>query len=572
MRHTEQFYMAARFFASKGGTVDQITQAMGGRVPEAVARAAVADQRPMSETQRAAAEEYARHHFDPQSSARREQMLADGDRADEYLRWAQTEHQRVMAEVEAGRMTREQLQDSYQRLKDAETLSRQYYEEYVRQPTENDAHAMERPYNGDGRLTPTVDPPSPGAIQRFMDWVRGNPGGESSSGTTGMEQRNAPTQSRTLPPDATPEQRRSALVENRQLSTSEAFSRADLPPGDWEAQRPILRKPENWTPERQAFHERVINEAVADAQRFASEMEAANPGAEPTIYAMRGNTAAGKTRAIKNGGAPELAGAVDATSNVPHRANNPDNFKQEIYRNDPDLNLTSSQAHMESSILSEQLHQRTLTDVTRSDGSPGDMLVDKRLAWADDVAALQADAARTGRRFAMLDVDADLATSLAGVLDRTPGGADPIPPYDAIRSGFEGVRAQRRQVIEQIAADANSSYRLMGTRPDGTKFLIAEIRPLERGQQVPADPMDRVIIHDEAAYSRMMPTQEQARLDALNTSQQVITRQVIDELCGPLGDYGARLRQKLLAHEGKTWQQAVDDWSQAPPEQRPNGN
>jgi hypothetical protein len=316
----------------------------------------------------------------------------------------------------------------------------------------------------------------------------------------------------------------------------------------------------------------VIREAVADAQRFSDEMEHANPGAEPTIYAMRGNTAAGKTRAIKGGGAPELAGAVDATSTVPHRANNPDNFKQEIYRQDPDLNLTSTQAHMESSILSEQLHSRTLTDVTRADGSPGDMLVDKRLAWADDVAGLQADAARTGRRFAMMDVDADLETSLAGVLDRTPGGADPIPPYDAIRSGFEGVRAQRRQVIEQIAADANSSYRLFGTRPDGSKFLIAEIRPLERVSRVPDDPMERVIIHDDAAYQRMMPTAEQARLDALRTSEQVITREVIDELTRPLGSYGASLRTKLLRHEGKTWAQAVNDWSAAPPEHRPGGS
>ena len=80
-----------------------------------------------------------------------------------------------------------------------------------------------------------------------------------------------------------------------------------------------IENPAVWTTERRALHDQLLAEAKQQAQVFADAMQ----GEVPTIHAMRGNTAAGKTRAIK-ANVPELARAVEKTANMPHRAVNPD--------------------------------------------------------------------------------------------------------------------------------------------------------------------------------------------------------------------------------------------------------
>ena len=87
--------------------------------------------------------------------------------------------------------------------------------------------------------------------------------------------------------------------------------------------------PATRVPERRQLHEQLLQRAKRDARAF-SEATADHPD---TIYAMRGNTAAGKTRAIR-GNIPELEAAVDRTSDLPHRAINPDNFKLDLMRHD----------------------------------------------------------------------------------------------------------------------------------------------------------------------------------------------------------------------------------------------
>ena len=359
-------------------------------------------------------------------------------------------------------------------------------------------------------------------------------------------------------------ERNQQLAENKELSTAQAHATITLPEGGnpWE----ILKGPGNWTPERAAFHKQTLDKAVADAMKFAEEMRAAHPDADPTIFAMRGNTAAGKSRSIAAGGAPEIVEAVGATKGMRHRANNPDNFKQEIYENAQGVPINSTQAHLESSILSDAFHERML-EAKLPDGSPADMLIDKRLAKLEDTTKLLAEGKKTGRSVALLDVDADLPTSLAGVLDRNHGGEDPIPPFKAISDGFQGVRGNRLETINAIASEPTASYRLMGTNPDGSKTLIAEIKPLAKGEPVPSEPLDRLVIHDDKRFNEMIPSGKEVASSASATASQVITPEVISKLVGPLEPkYGAKLRAKLEGHLGETWQQAVDNWSaQTPP-------
>ncbi|HSD86455.1 MAG TPA: hypothetical protein VLB44_03035, partial [Kofleriaceae bacterium] len=374
-------------------------------------------------------------------------------------------------------------------------------------------------------------------------------------------------------------ERNKLLTENRGLTTAQAHATQTLPE-DYAGQLAILRDPKNWTPERQAFHEEVLKRAVEQAMKFAEEMRLAGND-DPTIYAMRGNTASGKTRSVAQGGAPELSQAIEMTKAgnrsgpasgeepLRHRANNPDAFKLEIYAHDSTLGLSSNQAHIESSILSMWFHERMLA-AKDANGNPVDMLIDKRLSSAGDTQKLLADAKRTGRKVSLLDVDADLATSLAGVLDRKHGGTDPIPPFHVIKDGFEGVRGNRLDTIFAIAQEPTAAYRLMGTDADGNKTLVAEIKPIAPGEPIPADPLSRLIIHDEARFNRMIPSPAEAKTQAKALGETVITQEGIDQMTKDLPEgYRNKLKPKLEANIGKTWKQAVDEWSTLDPTTAP---
>src|SRR5581483_11794323 len=94
-----------------------------------------------------------------------------------------------------------------------------------------------------------------------------------------------------------------------------------------------------WDAPRQALHEQLLAEAMEQAGIFA---ETAAPGG---LHAMRGNTAAGKSRAVKKDA--EIGEALKKAKNA---AVNPDNFKVKLM-SAGGLNLTSTQVHAESSTL-----------------------------------------------------------------------------------------------------------------------------------------------------------------------------------------------------------------------------
>jgi hypothetical protein len=57
------------------------------------------------------------------------------------------------------------------------------------------------------------------------------------------------------------------------------------------------------------------------------------------------------------------------------------------------------------------------------------------------------------------------------VLERVPGGADPIPPFLEIVKGFNGVRGDRKAVIQFFEANPQAGkYELFATLPNGSKI------------------------------------------------------------------------------------------------------
>jgi hypothetical protein len=91
-----------------------------------------------------------------------------------------------------------------------------------------------------------------------------------------------------------------------------------------------------------------------------------------------------------------------------------------------------------------------LRDMKTSDGRVASMLIDKRLASAGEVGTYAELARSTGRKFVLFEVDAPLEASLAGVLERAPGGVDPLPPFNIVADGFRSIHSDRGAVIEMF--------------------------------------------------------------------------------------------------------------------------
>ncbi len=321
-------------------------------------------------------------------------------------------------------------------------------------------------------------------------------------------------------------------------------------PTDGNARWAYKDDPAHWTPERRALHDRLIAKAKKDAQAFAD----ATQDAGPTIYAMRGNTAAGKTRAV-SGNVPELAGPMQQTKEMPHRSVNPDNFKADLIAESGGT-LTSTQVHWESSMLAGRL-ERELVDMKTSDGKAlGSMLIDKRLLSVGEVRHYAEMAKSSGRKFVLYDVDAPLEASLAGVLERIPGGSDPLPPFEVVSGGFKGVRDNRQAVLELFTSDASlGSYQVFGTRPNGERVLVATV---ENGA---------LAIREPSLFGEVMAGPGDA---AEVLAKKRITEDSIQALTQDLsGDRATKIRNLLRKYRGWTWKAALDHHSKQKPLLKP---
>src|SRR5262249_36323919 len=151
---------------------------------------------------------------------------------------------------------------------------------------------------------------------------------------------------------------------------------------------------------RRALHADQLNESEAEAQKFAEAMAGSARG--PAIYATRGNTAVGKSRAVK-GNVPELKPGLDASGDK--RSINPDNFKQRLMTPDGQ-NSPSDRVPIESRMPAPGRRAR-LKDLKTANGKPASIVVDKRLAKAgSDVGPLINLAKESDRQLVLNDIDA----------------------------------------------------------------------------------------------------------------------------------------------------------------------
>lgn len=306
-----------------------------------------------------------------------------------------------------------------------------------------------------------------------------------------------------------------------------------------------LADSKNWVPERQRLHQEIIDAEMQKAKDLASRLD------KNTIYALRGNTAAGKTTALRSNPLFSRAGNTDG-------AINPDTYKASLKAADaePDgwQNVLHKQAHEEGSMLAKKIFE---TVQKTEDAS---MIIDKRLSKQKNIKELLDAAESSGKKLKFLDVDAPLETSLIRVLGREPGGADPLVPFDAVAGGFNEVRSNRLAMLE--AAEKNDSietYTLYAPGPDGKPKLVAS---KEGGRIKVEDGMQDIFAQtvDEQAAKQTV--------DALKDT--VIDDAYIERtVAAAPADQRGRIQSILEKNKGMTFKEALDQhaekFNKAPP-------
>lgn len=322
------------------------------------------------------------------------------------------------------------------------------------------------------------------------------------------------------------------------IKTHEAYTygRVDLLAGpDVKA---FLDERSNWTEERQLLHEAIVAKEMEKAADLSRRLE----DSESTIYALRGNTAAGKTTRVK--GDPIFQRAID-TNGEPSGAINPDIYKEQLKSTEKVFGreqITHTQAHNEGSMLA----RRIKSEIAESDSS---MIIDQRLNEAKDVTELLKEAERTGKKLRFLDVDSPMETSLIRVLARRPGGADPLPPFGSVAEGYEGVRKNRQELVNAaINNPAVESYVLYVGNEKGESVKVAE---KVDGQLKKIDGAES--LYDQALSEDTESTVEQLRIQVIDEAYIARAR---DELQLPSFQI-----QALEKYRGKTFEEALREHS-----------
>ncbi|RKH67092.1 hypothetical protein D7W81_14415 [Corallococcus aberystwythensis] len=337
---------------------------------------------------------------------------------------------------------------------------------------------------------------------------------------------------------------RQAILERSggKVATYEAFTIGEPPKG--EAMWKWVEEPKNWMPERREFQQQLLQSEVAKAQTLSDRLE------PNTVYALRGNTAAGKTTAVKSD--PHLKSKVLDSHGELSGALNPDPIKEQLAKAQGGK-ISTSQAHVEGSVISQKVEAEMLSRPNSS------VVYDKRFAGKTDIPRMLE--AIGDRNVKIVDLEVPLETSSVRVLMRNPGTADPLVPFGAVEGGFKGVRENRLELLMGregsfqgvIENPKITDYKLMVTDSSGKQVLVAEKR---NGTWMPPDTAEKQALYDRAV--KESPAAEAERVKNTVIDDAFINRQV-----GAITDPGfaQKMRARLTEYKGKTLGDALEEHS-----------
>lgn len=225
-----------------------------------------------------------------------------------------------------------------------------------------------------------------------------------------------------------------------------------------------LKNPANWIPERIGFYAASLIpqeyiQMISLSKRLSDK--------QPRVYALRGNTASGKTTLAKQ----RFKNALDENGEITGSLN-PDTMKYTVKTKTTSLILlTNKQVHEE--VVRGPLSSYKEAILCKPKYS---VILDTRLSTNKDFnTGVVAAAKIRGGKATVIDIDAPLNLSMMRVLTtRTPTGKSPCVPPSSIIEGFKEMRRCRFGIIEQVKNEpVIDRYELIHIDGQGNLHLVA---------------------------------------------------------------------------------------------------
>ncbi|MBA2727824.1 MAG: hypothetical protein H0U49_06605 [Parachlamydiaceae bacterium] len=290
------------------------------------------------------------------------------------------------------------------------------------------------------------------------------------------------------------------------MTTAEAYTKT-LDPSKFK-ERNYLSNTANWIPEFIGHHARITAIQIIKSMALSKQLN----HYVPTIWAVRGNTASGKSTAIEND--PCFSAAFNDNNNSLGSLT-PDFAKQflrkEIFTQKTPLGenqsfLVSNQTHNSESALHKVLMQGIYHEATN-----GSILIEGRFSTIEEFkdTVLNPAKARNGEVL-LLDLQCPLMTSLYRVLARDPF-THQCPPLLEIVKGYKESIIYRKKLIEIVRDEpCIKYYKLYCSNISGQNQLVMEKQD------------GRLIIHSQILLD------ECCRLPSDDMINQVLDQQITD--------------------------------------------
>lgn len=224
----------------------------------------------------------------------------------------------------------------------------------------------------------------------------------------------------------------------------------------------IIDAPDFWNPERVELQEYGIECQFKNTVSLSESMRQAERklGIPPTIYALSGISAAGKTTACKKVGFPGMIYETkeNGEKGDPIGTLATDNSKSYLWM----AGGSCDQIHAESSMMMRKIDKRWSQYVAEKGGDCSEVR-DRTFSEQKDVEEIIKNAQETGRNINDLDIDVPFVVSAVGVMMRPKGSHEPHPAFKYLSDNYISMKETRYTKLHDLYLNSglDVSYSLL---------------------------------------------------------------------------------------------------------------
>ncbi len=313
------------------------------------------------------------------------------------------------------------------------------------------------------------------------------------------------------------------------ISSCEAFT-YPIDPGLCSSADNVLQM-SVWHVHRLDFQDKIMQKSFSEAIELSERFQ----DVSPRTYALRGNTAAGKTRMAKID--PLFRRALDKKGEL-RGVLNPDAIKAELAIGKS--TLTALQVHIEGIAVWNRLFNQLIEKTPRSS-----IVVDKTLSSMKSVNQILSQSKHRGATVHLLDIDQPLELSCLGVLTRDVRRADQaVVPFRVVSEGFLAIRNNRKTLLDKVMSEPEiGSYRLYAQCLGGHEVVAEKV---EGGEF-------RVLPGKESLFATMLSATEE---EVQRVAHQVLTPEYLQRTVADRPYLAS-----IYRFQGKTIEQAMNEHS-----------